>query len=299
MPNPPSFAWAAALCLGAACGPAPDAAPRGAMLVVDDHGDSLRVELPAVRIASLIPATTEWLFAIGAANQIVGRSHWCDFPAPALALPDLGNGIEPNVEAIVAAAPDLVLLYASQANLRAAARLRDLGIPTLLLRTDDLNDMRRGITLLGKVTGHVGAADSTVQALDRGLAAVSAPSAGADSRPTVLLLAWDQPPMVLGRGSFLHELVERAGWRNLFGDLAAPSAAVSLEAIVARNPDVILTTADGPPAVASRTEWQAVGAVRGRRFLRVSGSAFSRPSPRAPEAIQELAGRLRAAAATP
>jgi iron complex transport system substrate-binding protein len=98
--------------------------------------------------------------------------------------------------------------------------------------------------------------------------------------------------MTIGRGSFLHELVERAGGRNLFGDVAASSGVVSIEAVAARDPDLIFTTAEGPAAFATRPEWQVVPAIREHRFLRVSGSEFNRPSPRAPAAIRELTARM-------
>jgi iron complex transport system substrate-binding protein len=99
--------------------------------------------------------------------------------------------------------------------------------------------------------------------------------------------------MTIGRGSFLHELVERAGGQNLFDDVAASSGVVSIEAVAARNPDLIFTTADGPAAFATRPEWQIVPAIRNHRFLRVSGSQFNQPSPRAPSAIRELTAHMQ------
>ena len=99
--------------------------------------------------------------------------------------------------------------------------------------------------------------------------------------------------MTIGRGSFLSELVERAGGENLFQDVTASSGVVSVEAVAARNPDLIFTTTEGPISFATRPEWQVVPAVRKHRFLRVSGSEFNRPSPRAPAAIRELAAKLR------
>jgi ABC-type Fe3+-hydroxamate transport system substrate-binding protein len=112
----------------------------------------------------------------------------------------------------------------------------------------------------------------------------------------VLLLVWDQPPMTIGRGSFLNELVERAGGRNLFADVRSTDGTVSIEAVAARDPDLILTTSAGPVAFAERPEWRTVRAVRERRFLPVTGSEFNRPSPRAPAAIRELARLLKGAA---
>ena len=99
--------------------------------------------------------------------------------------------------------------------------------------------------------------------------------------------------MTIGRGSFLSELVERAGGRNLFADVTSSAGTVSIEAVASRDPDLILTTTAGPVGFAERPEWQTVRAVRERRFLPVSGSEFNRPSPRAPAAIRELARLLR------
>jgi ABC-type Fe3+-hydroxamate transport system substrate-binding protein len=265
--------------------------PAAAGTVVDDAGDSVAVPAPARRVVSLIPATTELLFAIGAGGVVVGRSAWCDYPAEAARVPSLGDGINPNVEAVLAARPDLVLLYNSAQHTAVAARLRGLGIPTLRLTTDALADVDRVGRLLGRVTGHAAAADSLAQAFDTALAAATVPS-GRGRRPTVLLLVWEQPPMTVGRGSFLSELVQRAGGENLFADVAASSGPVSIEAVAARDPDYIFTTSDGPAAFASRPEWQVVRAVRERRFLHVRGSEFNRPGPRSPAAIRALAARL-------
>jgi len=261
----------------------------------DDAGTEVRLPGPATRVASLIPATTEWLFALGAGSLVVGRTTWCDYPAEAAAVPSLGGGIEPNLEAILAARPDLVLLYHSASNATAAGRLRELGVPVLQLRTDGLGDLDRLLGLLGRAVGREATADSLRAAIATQLAEVSAPRDTA--APTVFLLAWDQPPMTLGRGSFLSEIVERAGGRNLFGDIATSSATISIEAVVARDPDFVLTTSlDSVPPVAGRVEWQAVDAVRDRRFVRVHGSEFNRPGPRTPAAIAAMRRVLQAAA---
>jgi ABC-type Fe3+-hydroxamate transport system substrate-binding protein len=275
-----------------ACGrPAP--APT-ATVVVDDAGDSVAVRAPAHRVVSLIPATTELLFAIGAGDAVVGRSTWCDYPAAAARVPNLGDGINPNVEAILAARPDLVVLYNSVQHAAVSARLRGLGIPTLRMNTDRLADVDRIGRLLGRLTGRSGAADSLAAAFDTALASATVtPREG--HRPTVLLLVWEQPPMTIGRGSFLNELVERAGGANLFGDVAVSAGPVSIEAVASRDPDFIFTTTDGPSSFARRPEWQVVRAVREHRFLRVTGSEFNRPGPRSPAAIRELAARLGAA----
>lgn len=277
------------LALAAACRPATPV--PAATLIVDDAGDTVAVHVPARRVASLIPASTELLFAIGAKGALVGRTAWCDYPAEVKTLPNLGDGINPNLEAILDRRPDLVILYNSAQHAAVAARLRELGIPALRLNTDALADVGRLAGLFGRLTGHEREADSVTAVFDTALAAASQRRSG--EAPEVLLLVWEQPPMTIGRGSFLNELVERAGGENLFADVAASAGAVSIEAVAVRDPDVILTTAAGPSAFANRPEWQVVPAVRRRRFLHVTGSEFNRPSPRAPGAIRELARRLR------
>lgn len=262
--------------------------------LVDDAGVAFALAAAPARVVSLIPATTELVFALGAGDRLVGRTTWCDYPAEAAAVPNLGNGIDPNIEAVVAARPDLVLLYKSGANRAAAERFRSLGIPALELATDRMEDFDRIALLLGTALGRREAAESLVARTRRDLDAATRPSVRRSSRPSVFILVWDRPPMTLGSGSFLSEILEHAGARNVFDDVASSSAPVSIEAVVARNPDYILTSSESDPRIASRPEWQSVRAVRERRFLRVHGSEFNRPSPRIGSAVRRLAASLRA-----
>ncbi len=286
---PRVFRALALLCIPG-CQQAP---PSATGPLVDDAGVPVSLAAPPARVVSLVPATTELVFALGAGGTLVGRTTWCDYPAAAAAVPDLGNGIDPNVEAVVAAKPDLVLLYKSGANRAAAERFRGLGIPTLELATDRMEDFDRIARLLGAALSRREAAESLVARTRRDLAAASRPPVLPSSRrPSVFILAWDRPAMTLGRGSFLSEIVEHAGARNVFDDLATSSAPVSIEAVAARDPDFILVSTDGEPAIAGRPEWQVVRAVRERRFLRVRGSEFNRPSPRIGSAVRQLAAAL-------
>lgn len=274
-----------------ACRQAPSGVPGQ---LVDDAGVPASFTTPPTRVVSLIPATTELVFALGAGTRVVGRTTWCDYPAEAAAVPDLGNGIDPNVEAVVAAKPDLVLLYKSSTNRAAAERFRGLGIPTLELATDRMEDFNRITRLIGTALGRREQAESLVVRTQRDLAAAAGAPVRPSDRPSVFILAWDRPAMTLGRGSFLSEILVHAGARNVFDDLATSSAPVSVEAVAARNPDYILVTGEGEPAIASRAEWRAVSAVREGRFLRVHGSEFNRPSPRIGAAVRQLAAALAA-----
>jgi ABC-type Fe3+-hydroxamate transport system substrate-binding protein len=179
-----------------------------------------------------------------------------------------------------------VLAYRSAGNRDAVDRLRELGVPTVELATDRLEDLAPSVTLLGVATGREAAADSLLAVLQADLAAATATRV---RPPTVFILTWTQPAITLGAGSFLSEIVERAGAMNLFGDDARPSFVVSIETVVARDPDFVLVIGADEPGWLERPEWQVVPAVRARRLLRVSGSEFNRPSPRAPGAVAQLA----------
>jgi iron complex transport system substrate-binding protein len=261
----------------------------GPLALAGDAGDTVRLAVPAARVASLQPTTTELLFAIGAGDRIVGRTTWCDAPAEALALPNLGDGLDPNLEAIVAAQPDLVLLYPSALNDAAAARLGELGIPALRLRTDRLADVPRLARLLGRATGRDAAGDSVAARFERDLAAATTMRTDG---PSVFILAWDQPLTTIGAGSFLSEVVERAGGRNVFAELASSAAPVSLEAVTARDPSLVLVPSAEVRDTTIRPEWNVVRAFRERRVLYVTGSEYLRPTPRAPEAVRALGARL-------
>lgn len=278
-----------------ACAPAKPAAPA-AIVVVDDNGDTTRLAAPASRIVSLSPSSTELVFALGAGQHLVGRTRWCDYPAAVARIPDVGDGIPPNVEAVLAQHPDLVLLYRSAQNSDAAARFRAAGIAVLTLRMDLLDDVSRLARLLGPALGRQQSGDSLATALEAALRGIRDSLARMNTQPpSVLLLAWDQPPIAIGAGSFQSEILRLAGGRNVFADISTPSAPVSIEAIASRNPDFILTSDSAAPGYAARAEWGVVPAIARRRFIRYSDPAFGRPSPRAPQVIEALRQQIQAA----
>ena len=264
--------------------------PRGgaaALTVSDDAGRLVALAQPARRFVSLSPAVTELLFALGVGDRVVGRTTWCDYPPVVRLVPSVGDGLNPSLEAIAARRPDLVVLYRSPLNETAAAQLSRLGIAAVVLRQDRLEDVARAARLLGRLVGRSAAGDSLADSLSRLLAA-PAPR----SRRRLAFVVWDSPPIVIGAGSYLDQLATLAGAENVFHDIGAASAAVALETIVTRDPDVIVVVSDSveprPPALARRPEWRVIRAVRGGRFVYLVGSLFGRPGPRAGVAAAEL-----------
>lgn len=276
-----------------ACARAP---ARGAIVRVDDWGRTVALEAPARRIVSLAPATTELVFALGLGDRLVGRTRWCDYPPAARAVTDVGDGMEPNVEAVAARSPDLVLLYASPANRAAADRLEALHIPVAALALDRAADLRRDALLIGGLAGATERADSAVAAFDSLREAVEREAARRGGpRPRVYVDVWPDPPMTVGRGSYLREELDAAGGVDLFDDVATSSATVSLEAIARRDPDVIVqlrTDTTQAPDLDRRPGWRAIRAVREGRILVLDGTLYGRPTLRMPLAVRALAPRL-------
>ena len=286
--------FAAALCAaawGAACGAGSGERSESGLAgdrrdpVVDDFGDTVAFGA-AQRIVSLNPVTTEFLFAAGAGARVVGRTHWDHYPPAATAIPNMGNGIGPNVEVVVGARPDLVILYATTGNQRAAAALRAAGVRTLSMRTDRIDDLSRFADAYARVTGDTMArfvADTVLASVD---AVRQMP------RPTVpTRVFWrmgDPPLFTAGRGGFMGELIEAAGAENVFGDIEAPSPQVSLEEVVRRNPDLVIVGPSGMARVRESAAWQTIPAVRAGKLVVFDTVLVARPGVRMGEAARHV-----------
>jgi len=277
---------ALALVLGA-CNPSRTDKVAG----VDDFGDSVRVGAAPMRIVSLSPATTEILFTLGAGSRLVGRSDFDTFPDSARLVPSLGMAIPPNVEAVLGTRPDLVVLHASGSNRAAARRLRAAGVNTVSLEINRISDFRRAVTLLGAIIGDSARARTVTDSVDRTLSRVRSATAKLP-RPTVFWHIWDAPLITIGSGSFMNELVEIAGGRNVYADITAPSERISLEDVARRNPDFILAGPIGAQVIADDRRWSIVAAARGKKVLIVDTVLVARPSVRLGEAALSLANLL-------
>ncbi len=276
-----------AVCLAAACGR--DAGPARTILR-DDFGHAV-VPGVARRIISLNPATTEMLFAIGAGSRVIGRTTWDWYPDSARLVPDMGPGLRPNLEVVIGAKPDLVILYASADNRTAADRLRSLGVATLAVKNDSIGDLARTLRLLGMVTGDSARAEAVSDSVRLTLDRVRAATAGRP-RPTAFWYIWDSPLITIGRGSYMSELLEIAGARNLYDDIAKPSPTVTLEDVVRRNPDMVIAGPDGTRKLRGDARWRALPAVTAGRIIVADTALVGKPSVRLGEAAVSLARLL-------
>jgi ABC-type Fe3+-hydroxamate transport system substrate-binding protein len=282
----------ALLCALAGCGgSAPPNKPASSLH--DDFGNAIVVDAQhrPSRIVSLNPTTTEILFAIGAGNRIVGRSTYDVFPDAARAVTDVGMPLRPNVEAVLGVHPDVVLLYASDDNRLAAQRFQQAGVRTVALKIDSIAQFERDTRLIGRLLGDSAAADALVDSVTATLASVRAATKDLP-RPTVFIPTWDRPIIAIGGGSFLSQLLDIAGARNIYADIAAPSAVVTIEDVAKRNPDFVLASPTAAPSLSANAKWHAVAAVRQKHILVFDTLLVGRPSVTLGAAARSLANLL-------
>ena len=265
------------------------------IVVEDDLERRLEFAESPCRVVSLIPTATEIVFALGAESCLVGRSMYDDQPAGVEDIPDVGQAIGASVERVLSRSPDLLLLVAGSDNARTVEQFQRLGVPTMVLRFNRLEDLRDAIALLGVVLGKEHEADSLWSSIDATLIDVRQRVSAAE-RPTVYYDIANPPPITVGAGSYLDSLITIAGGRNVFGDVAAPSPTVTLESIVLRNPEIIVypvsrswNSGVGP---SERPQWRSIDAVRAGRVREVDADLLHRLGPRIGEAAMHLASIL-------
>ena len=274
----------AGFALFGACSPSRPQATGGE----DDFGHPVRIGEAPRRIVSLNPATTEILFTLGAGSRLVGRTKYDLWPDSARFVPPLGDGIRPNVEVVLGTRPDLVVLYASEDNRAAADRFRAAGVNTLSLKIDSIAEFRRATELLGAILRDSSRARTVVDSVFKTLDRVRGATANLD-RPTVFWHVWDSPLITIGGGSFMNELVNIAGARNVYADIKGPSESISLEDVAKRDPDFILAGPIGRAAIRGDPRWKIVRAAREGKILLVDTAIVARPSVRLGEAAAALA----------
>jgi iron complex transport system substrate-binding protein len=269
------------------------AAQDGAIRVVGDAGREVALEAVPQRIVSLVPVATEILFGLGEGSRVVGRSRFDDFPPEVLSVADVGDAIRPSVETVLLKRPDLVILIGGSDNAQAVREMELLEIPFVVLLFNTLEDLRSNVIRLGRIVSRSEEALEMWTRIERDLEWVRKAVDGKE-RPSVYYDVGYPPAFTAGAGSYLDALISTAGGRNVFGDLAAPSPRVSLEAIIARDPDVIIQPSSGTGGTAvagieSRPGWDNLRAVRGGAVVTVPSEFVHRLGPRVGEAARLIA----------
>jgi iron complex transport system substrate-binding protein len=258
--------------------------------LVDDLGRNVTLPTVAHNVVSLAPSVTESLFAIGAADQIAGVTDYCNFPEAAKHKPHVGGLLNPSLEAIVALRPDLVVV-SMEGNLRDDyVRLTSLDIPVFVTNPRTLEGIRRSLRQLGILTGHAAEAESLALSLQRREESLLA--SVPKTRTKTLLVVSVQPLIVVGTGTFLNELLQRAGAENLGAGTKGTYPTLSRESVLERNPDVILLMGEivRDPSILTQLfpEWSQLNAIRKHRVHNVNADILSRPGPRAVDGLALL-----------
>ncbi|MFN8387596.1 MAG: cobalamin-binding protein [Anaerolineales bacterium] len=268
--------------------------------LTDGLGREVKLEGPAQRIVSLAPSITEFLFAVGAGSQTVGRDDASNFPEAALNVTSIGTTYgDLNTEAIVALTPDLVI--AAQANTPEQVKsLEDLGITVYYLKDPvTFAELFTQVELFGQLTGHEEEANALADSLSARVDAVTAAVANVTEKPKVFyeIDGTDaSKPWTTGPGTFIDTMINMAGGVNVGGVLSAPYAQISAEEIVSQNPDIIVLgdAAFGvtSESVAARAGWGEITAVKDGNIFPFDDSLASRPGPRLVDGLEQLAKLL-------
>ncbi|MCL2831288.1 MAG: cobalamin-binding protein [Betaproteobacteria bacterium] len=265
--------------------------------VTDDTGAPVRLRAPAARIVSLAPHATELLFAAGAGERIVGVVDFSNYPEAAKKLRHVGSSKRFDLEAVIALKPDLVVGWQGGNNPASLEKLAALGIAVYLSNPRKLPDISANIRAFGRLAGSGDKAASSADAFDRRLAALRA---AYSTRPAVRVFyeVWNQPLTTIGGQQIISEALATCGGDNIFSGLKLEAPVVSLEAVLAADPEAIVASGmdeERPEWLSDWKRWPALTAVRRDNLFFVPPDLMQRATPRLLDGVEQLCGRLETA----
>jgi len=274
--------------------------------LVDDTNYKTSLDAIPSKIVSMAPSTTEIVFALGLDDKVVAVSNYCDYPYDFSAwieagdIASIGDFADPNMEVIASLDPDLILATGG-VQAPTIDTLRDLGYKVLVLNPSDINGVMQNIELVGNATGKTVEAAALIEDITNRIDAVVDKVANAESTPTVYYEVWYDPTSLWTAGSkaWQNELIEKAGGVNIFSDQDLEYFQSSAEAVVQRNPDIILLPAQGMgfgepfwgslDDVKARPGWNTVSAIQNDGLVEVDSNTIARAGPRVADIIEDLA----------
>lgn len=268
------------------------AGPASGGTVQDMLGREVRVPDRPGRVVSLAPSLTEIVYALGAEAQLVGVTTYCDYPPEATQKPKVGGMTTPNLEAILALGPDLVLATTEGDREQDVRDLERLGLPVYVVRPTSFATVLESVLRVGEILGRPDRARQLVEGMRREVEAIARTTRPLP-HPRVLYVLWGDPLIVPGRDTIMTDLIRLAGGVSVTGQEALPYPRFSLEEVVARNPEVIVLAQHGSASVDERLErWRhlrLLSAVRQGRIYGIDGNLIHRPGPRIVEGLRTLA----------
>jgi iron complex transport system substrate-binding protein len=274
-------------------------AALAALIVVAAIGLAAQTE-SAARVISLIPATTEMLFAMGAGDKLVAAGSYDHYPPEVERLPKVGALLDPNIERILMLKPDLVVVYGTQTELK--NRLDRANIPYYMYVHKGLPDISETIRSLGARVGMAQQASSLASSIESRVNKVRAEVARLPRPKTLLVFGRERDSLrnidASGGVGFLHDMLEAAGGTDVMSDVRRQSVMMTTEMILARAPEVILELRYGPPEAGDAEDlrqWNtlaAVPAVKSKRIYQLRGQEYVVPGPRVAPAVEQMARTL-------
>ncbi len=281
-----ALAAAAVLCVAFGARAQPVAA-------VDDAGHRIELPQPAQRIVSLAPHLTEQLFAIGAGSRIVGTTDFADYPEQARRIPRVARAHSVDLERVAALAPDLIAVWGSGYPPAVLEALRRLGAPVFVSEPKSLADIATSLERLGALTASADAG-AAAAAFRARLDALRARYAA--RRPvSVFYQIWAQPLMTLSGRHALNDAIRVCGGRNVFEDLVPIAPVIAVEAVLAADPEVIVTAEPGAGPSDALNRWMrfpSLRAVRAGRLVSLDADRINRHTPRLLEELAVLCERI-------
>src|SRR5215470_2413959 len=278
----------------AAAGSAQPQVPGALRTVRDDLGSAVEVRPAPLRIVSLTPGATEMLFAAGAGGQLIATVQYSSEPPAARAVPRIGDVATIDMERLVALRPQVVIAWPAGGNPAQRAKIAALGIPLYQQQVARLADLPGSLRRLGTLAGTESMTEQAAAALEARLDALERTYSAATplrQRPTVLLQVWNRPIYTVDGRHLMSDALALCGARNVFADLPEPGPLVDTEAVIARNPDIILAaapTGEGATWVADWQRFPGLAAVRNHRVVAFENQALSRLGPSVLDATEEL-----------
>lgn len=258
--------------------------------VTDDRGRTVTLAAPPQRVVSLLPSLSETVCELGQCQRLVGVDRYSNYPATLQKLPQLGGGLDPNIEAVVAMRPDLVLISISS---RAAERLESLGLKVVVLEPKTHADVQRVLRKVAQALGQpVAEADKVWRHIDAAVSA-AAQSLPATAKATRVYFEVNRAPYGAGASSFIGETLTRLGVQNILGPELGPFPKLNPEFVVRANPDLIMVGARNFTGMTDRPGWKGMRALRDNRLCVFSldeSDMLVRPGPRMAEAARLMAG---------
>jgi iron complex transport system substrate-binding protein len=256
--------------------------------VIDDLGRPVVITGVPRRIVSLAPANTEILFALGMGDRVVGVTDFCNYPAEALEKEKVGAFYPPDIEKIVALAPDLILASDIHRHELIPA-LEERGFTVFALAPQNLDDVLQSITRVGQVTRQEGLAAALVSSMRDRIDYVKTQAAGLENRPRVLYVTWHDPLWTVGSNTWIDDMIDIAGGMNVFSQDFESGAVVEIESVVFRNPEVIITSTWSFDWATSEPLLEGTEAGKNGRIYQVDDDLIQRSTPRLLVALEWVA----------